>query len=126
MSSILAQADAGLAAYDCRNNRLTQMGLETDGFADRVREAIARYGRTRVGIFLGTSTAGILQTELAYRRRDAESRAAPPYSAIRSAPEPRPSGRRESQLRSVWRPTRAPLRSPPRRRSRTGRPGASG
>ena len=68
---------ASLAAYDCRNNRLTQMGLETDGFAGRVREAIARYGRTRVGIFLGTSTAGILQTELAYRRRDPESGALP-------------------------------------------------
>ncbi|MCG2575788.1 beta-ketoacyl-[acyl-carrier-protein] synthase family protein [Dechloromonas sp. XY25] len=68
---------AALAAYDCRNNRLTQMGLETDGFADRVREAIARYGKTRVGVFLGTSTAGILQTELAYRRRDAETGALP-------------------------------------------------
>ena len=41
-----------LAAYDCRNNRLTQMGLETDGFADRAREAIARYGKTRVGVEL--------------------------------------------------------------------------
>ena len=61
---------APLAAYDCRNNRLTQMALETDGFAERVRQAIARHGRDRVGVFLGTSTAGILQTELAYRRRD--------------------------------------------------------
>ena len=66
-----------LANYDCRNNRLTQMGLETDGFADRVREAIARYGKTRVGVFLGTSTAGILQTELAYRRRDPATGALP-------------------------------------------------
>lgn len=66
-----------LAAYDCRNNRLTQMGLQTDGFAERVREAIARYGKTRVGVFLGTSTAGILQTELAYRRRDPASGALP-------------------------------------------------
>ncbi len=68
---------AALAAYDCRNNRLTQMGLETDGFADRVRAAMARYGKTRVGIFLGTSTAGILQTELAYRRRNPETGALP-------------------------------------------------
>ncbi|AXS81337.1 beta-ketoacyl-[acyl-carrier-protein] synthase family protein [Dechloromonas sp. HYN0024] len=66
-----------LARYDCRNNRLTQMGLETDGFAESVRAAIGRYGRTRVGIFLGTSTAGILQTELAYRRRDPASGALP-------------------------------------------------
>ena len=66
-----------LAEYDCRNNRLTQMGLETDGFADRVREAIARFGKSRVGVFLGTSTAGILQTELAYRRREPETGALP-------------------------------------------------
>jgi 3-oxoacyl-[acyl-carrier-protein] synthase-1 len=62
---------AALVHYNCRNNRLVQLGLETDGFAPRVRKAIARYGRDRVGIFLGTSTAGILQTELAYRRRSA-------------------------------------------------------
>ncbi len=68
---------APLAAYDCRNNRLTQMALETDGFADRVRQAIARHGRDRVGVFLGTSTAGILQTELAYRRRDPKTGALP-------------------------------------------------
>ncbi len=68
---------APLAAYDCRNNRLTQMALETDGFAERVRQAIARHGRDRVGVFLGTSTAGILQTELAYRRRDPQTGALP-------------------------------------------------
>jgi 3-oxoacyl-[acyl-carrier-protein] synthase-1 len=66
-----------LARYDCRNNRLTLMGLQTDGFAQRVREAVARYGADRVGVFLGTSTAGILQTELAYRRRDPVSGALP-------------------------------------------------
>ena len=66
-----------LARYDCRNNRLTLMGLETDGFAQRVREAVARYGADRVGVFLGTSTSGILQTELAYRRRDPVSGALP-------------------------------------------------
>ena len=68
---------APLADYDCRNNRLTRMGLETDGFGERVREAIARHGKTRVGVFLGTSTSGILQTELAYRRRDPATGALP-------------------------------------------------
>ena len=68
---------AALADYDCRNNRLALMGLETDGFAERVREARDRYGAERVGVFLGTSTAGILQTELAYRCRDPASGALP-------------------------------------------------
>lgn len=58
-----------LERFDCRNNRLAQIGLLQDGFADRVREAVARYGSERVGVFLGTSTAGILQTELAYREQ---------------------------------------------------------
>lgn len=66
-----------LNAYDCRNNRLAQLALETDGFAERVREAVSCYGNSRIGVFLGTSTAGILQTELAYRRRDVQSGALP-------------------------------------------------
>lgn len=59
-----------LAAFDCRNNRAAELGLAQDGFEDAVRAAILRHGRERIGVFLGTSTAGILQTELAYRRRD--------------------------------------------------------
>jgi len=69
---------AHLSRYDCRNNRLALLGLETDGFADQVREAARRHGPERVGVFLGTSTAGILQTELAYRRRDPLTGALPP------------------------------------------------
>jgi|SRR5450830_542474 len=67
----------GLAAFDCRNNRLAQLALEQDGFATAVRTAIERYGAMRVGVFIGTSTAGILQTELAYRRRDPVTGALP-------------------------------------------------
>jgi 3-oxoacyl-[acyl-carrier-protein] synthase-1 len=67
------QLPARLAAFDCRNNRLAQLGLEQDGFAASVRAAVEKYGPTRVGVFIGTSTAGILQTELAYRRRDADT-----------------------------------------------------
>ncbi len=66
-----------LQSYDCRNNRLAQLGLKQDGFDAAVRDAIARYGAQRVGVFLGTSTSGILHTELAYRRRDAQSGALP-------------------------------------------------
>ena len=61
---------AALSRYDCRNNRLALLGLQTDGFDEAVRAIIGRHGRQRLGVFVGTSTSGILQTELAYRRRD--------------------------------------------------------
>jgi 3-oxoacyl-[acyl-carrier-protein] synthase-1 len=66
-----------LVRFDCRNNRLAELALQQDGFADAARRAAARFGRGRVGVFLGTSTSGILQTELAYRERDLESGALP-------------------------------------------------
>jgi 3-oxoacyl-[acyl-carrier-protein] synthase-1 len=69
---------ADLADFDCRNNRLAQVGLEQDGFAAAVATARARYGAARIGVFMGTSTSGILQTELAYRRRDNATGALPP------------------------------------------------
>ncbi len=59
-----------LANFECRNNRLAQLALEQDNFAEAVQAAIEKYGRHRVGVFIGTSTSGILQTELAYRRLD--------------------------------------------------------
>ena len=68
---------ARLAAYDCRNHRLAQVGLLADGFDTQVRSAIERHGAQRVGVFMGTSTSGILQTELAYRQRDPDSGALP-------------------------------------------------
>jgi 3-oxoacyl-[acyl-carrier-protein] synthase-1 len=67
-----------LARWDCRNQRLAELGLGADGFADRVAETAARCGPRRVGVFMGTSTSGILQTELAYRERDAAG-ALPPW-----------------------------------------------
>jgi 3-oxoacyl-[acyl-carrier-protein] synthase-1 len=68
---------APLAAWDCRNNRLALLGLTQDGFDDAVRAARDRYGSRRIGVILGTSTSGIYQTELAYRRRDVASGALP-------------------------------------------------
>jgi len=59
-----------LSDFDCRNNRLAQLGLRQDDFTRAVRESVGRWGARRVGVFLGTSTSGILQTELAYRRID--------------------------------------------------------
>jgi len=71
------QVPSRLADYDCRNNRLALLGLTQDGFAEAVHAAIVKYGAQRIGLFLGTSTSGILQTELAYRRRDPASGALP-------------------------------------------------
>jgi 3-oxoacyl-[acyl-carrier-protein] synthase-1 len=59
-----------LRAFDCRNNRLAQLGLMQDDFAAAVGRSAQKWGRRRVGVFLGTSTSGMLQTELAYRNRD--------------------------------------------------------
>lgn len=82
---------ADLADFDCRNNRLAQLALVQDGFDARVAAAVARYGAQRVGVFVGTSTSGILETERAYMRRDPAGGALPagfryahthnPYSA---------------------------------------------
>jgi 3-oxoacyl-[acyl-carrier-protein] synthase-1 len=66
-----------LAEFNCRNNRLAQLSLNQDGFLAAVESLAQRWGRHRIGVFLGTSTAGILETELAYRRRDAVSGSLP-------------------------------------------------
>jgi 3-oxoacyl-[acyl-carrier-protein] synthase-1 len=66
-----------LRRFDCRNNRLAELGLRQDGFLEAVQQAAGRWGRRRIGVFLGTSTAGILQTELAYRARDPRTGALP-------------------------------------------------
>ncbi|MCO6418005.1 beta-ketoacyl-ACP synthase [Siccirubricoccus sp. KC 17139] len=58
-----------LAVYDCRNNRLAELALRSDGFAAAVAAARDRYGPERVAVVVGTSTAGIEQTEQAYAAR---------------------------------------------------------
>ena len=56
-----------LADWQCRNNHLAWLGLQQDGFIDAVTTLRTRYGAERIGCFIGTSTAGIQQTELAFR-----------------------------------------------------------
>ena len=68
---------ADLAPYDCRTNRIAQVALEADGFAAAVAAARARHGASRIGVFVGTSTSGILEAELGYRRRDPQTGALP-------------------------------------------------
>ena len=53
---------------DSRNNRLAWLALGQDGFLDAVAEARARYGRDRIALLVGTSTASIGATEEAYRQ----------------------------------------------------------
>jgi 3-oxoacyl-[acyl-carrier-protein] synthase I len=79
---------ADLRRFDCRNNRLAELALQQDGFIQAVQESASRWGRRRVGVFIGTSTAGILQTELAYRERDPVTGALPAdfeYSATHNS-----------------------------------------
>jgi len=72
-----AALPADLQRFDCRNNRLAEIGLRQDGFERAVQEAASRWGSKRIGVFIGTSTSGILETELAYRERDPLSGALP-------------------------------------------------
>ncbi len=64
--------DKSLNEFECRNNRLAALALEQDDFSDRVRDAIHRYGKHRVAVYIGTSTSGIQQTELAYAERQSK------------------------------------------------------
>jgi 3-oxoacyl-[acyl-carrier-protein] synthase-1 len=68
---------ADMRDYNCRNNRLLQLAMEQDGFLSAVEAAVTKYGRNRIGLFLGTSTSGILHTEIAYRKRDSSTGALP-------------------------------------------------
>ncbi len=67
----------GLAAFDCRNNRLAEYALLQDDFIGAVAAAVARYGTSRIGVFIGTSTAGILAAEAAFSQRDPATGALP-------------------------------------------------
>lgn len=59
-----------LQPFDCRNNRLAALGLAQDDFEQSIKAAIQRYGADRIGVFIGTSTSGIQEAELAYKNVD--------------------------------------------------------
>ena len=63
--------------FNCRNNRVAALALDQDGFRDAVAAAREKYGAGRIGLFLGTSTSGLLETETAFRNRDSVSGALP-------------------------------------------------
>jgi 3-oxoacyl-[acyl-carrier-protein] synthase-1 len=57
-----------LAEWECRNNRLAWLALQSDGFLAHALSARDRYGAGRIALVLGTSTSSIGATEEAYRR----------------------------------------------------------
>lgn len=61
---------SSLSRFHCRNNQLALLGLQQDGFESYIAEARRQYGSHRIGVLIGTSTAGILETELAYQQKD--------------------------------------------------------
>jgi len=64
------ELEPDLMRYDCRNNRLAKLALDTDGFRGKIMSAIECYGADRIGVFLGTSTSGKAETERAYQQQD--------------------------------------------------------
>ncbi len=68
---------SGLSHFTCRNNKLAQLGLQQDSFEDQISEARRQYGAQRIGVLIGTSTSGILETEHAYQQTDPETKRLP-------------------------------------------------
>ena len=60
---------AALAEFDCRNNRLADMALQSDGFDAAIAQAVRKYGADRIAVVIGTSTSGVLSCEEAYTAR---------------------------------------------------------
>lgn len=59
-----------LRHLDSRNNRLSDMALQQDGFSESVQSLADRFGATRMGVVLGTSTSSVGKTESGYRELD--------------------------------------------------------
>jgi 3-oxoacyl-[acyl-carrier-protein] synthase-1 len=64
---------APLRDFECRNNRLAWLVLQQDGVMDAVAQAVARHGANRIAVIGGTSTSGVLSTEIGFRDRDPET-----------------------------------------------------
>lgn len=74
-STVVAQITASLpelrpelSQYRCRNAQVALAALNNpeDGLRQALERATARYGKQRIGVVIGTSTSGMLETESAY------------------------------------------------------------
>ncbi len=63
-----------LSNFDCRNNRLCYLTLMQDEFLDHVENLKEKYKSNRIALIIGSSTSGILSTELAYRHKNEDGR----------------------------------------------------
>ena len=70
---------AHLHIFNCRNNRLAFLGLQQDGFIAAVERVKRRFSNERIGVFLGTSTSGMLQIEEGYHELDPTTGALPAW-----------------------------------------------
>ena len=61
----LPELPSSLERFNCRNNRLALAALEQ--LRPAIDAAVARYGTSRIGVVMGTSTSGIAATESAVR-----------------------------------------------------------
>ncbi len=71
---ILDEAESLPQQWESRNNQLARLGVEQDGMAERVAQAVSHWGAHRVGLAIGTSTSSIGQTETAYHSLDQAKR----------------------------------------------------
>lgn len=55
--------------YECRNNKLLELGLQQDDFVGGVERLATTYGPERIGLFVGTSTSGVQMAEWAFAER---------------------------------------------------------
>ena len=79
----LPQLPYSLERFDCRNNRLALAALEQ--LRPALQAAVARYGTSRIGVVMGTSTSGIAATEAAVRTVAQQGTYPPGYHAIQGA-----------------------------------------
>jgi 3-oxoacyl-[acyl-carrier-protein] synthase-1 len=71
------------AEWDCRVTRLIAAALREDGFLEAVALLRERHDPARIGVFIGTSTSGVRQAELAYRARDRAAARLPDWFSYR-------------------------------------------
>jgi len=71
--------DIDLGRWQSRNNALAAFGLEQGTLLESLDRLKARFGASRIGIIMGSSTSSIDRTETAYRHLDGEGMLAPEY-----------------------------------------------